>query len=93
MAAEGCSVLLACRVLAVSESGPCAQHGRLPSARAIRHARLTELIRRVHQDSRGSDGTRRVHAELVLGQGLLVGRCAVELLMRRAVDTIRRGII
>ena len=84
MAAEGCSVLLACRVLAVSESGYYAQHDRPPSARAIRHALLTELIRRVHLDSRASYGARRVHAELVLGQGISVGRCAVELLMRRA---------
>ena len=42
MAAEGCSVLLACRVLTVSESGYYAQHHRPPSARAIRHALLTE---------------------------------------------------
>ena len=73
----------ACRVLAVSESGYYAQHDRPPSARAIRHTFLTELIRRVHLESRASYGARRVLAELVLGQGLLVGRCAVELLMRR----------
>ena len=84
MAAEGCSVLLACRVLAVSESGYYAQHARPPSARAIRHALLTEFIRRVHLVSRGTYGARRVHAELVLGQGLIVGRYAVELLMARA---------
>jgi transposase InsO family protein len=71
-------------VLAVSESGYYAQHRRPPSARTIRHALLTELIRRVHLEGRGSYGARRVHAELVLGQGLVVGRCAVELLMRRA---------
>src|ERR1035437_3231961 len=47
MAAEGSSVLLACRVLAVSESGYYAQHDRPLSARTIRHALLTELIRRV----------------------------------------------
>ena len=74
----------ACRVLAVSESGYYAQHRRPPSARTIRHALLTELIRRVHLEGRATYGARRVHAELVLGQGLVVGRCAVELLMRRA---------
>ena len=84
MAAEGRSVLLACRVLAVSESGYYAQHGRPPSARAIRHAVLTDLIGRVHLDSRGTYGARRVHAELTLGHGLAVGHCAVELLMHRA---------
>jgi len=60
MAAEGCSVLLACRVLAVSESDFYAQRQRPPSARAIRHAALTDLIGRVHLDSRGTYGARRV---------------------------------
>jgi hypothetical protein len=84
MAADGHAVMLACRVLAVSESGFYAQRHRAPSARAIRHAALTELIGRVHLDSRGTYGARRVHAELTLGHGLSVGRCAVELLMHRA---------
>jgi hypothetical protein len=84
MAAEDHSVLLACRVLVVSESGFYAQRSRPPSARTIRHAALTELIGRVHVDSRGTYGARRVHAELVLGHGIEVGRCAVEWLMRRA---------
>ena len=61
-----------------------AQRGRPPSARAVRHAYLTEIIREVHLDSRGTYGARRVHAELTLGHGLVVGRCAVELLMQRA---------
>jgi hypothetical protein len=84
MAAEGHAVMLACGVLAVSESGFYAQRHRPPSARAIRHAGLTELIGRVHLESRGTYGARRVHAELTLGHGLSVGRCAVESLMRRA---------
>jgi len=84
MAAESHAILLACRVLAVSESGYYAQHARPPSPRAIRHALLTERIGRIHLESRGTYGARRVHAELTLGQGLVVGRCAVELLMRRA---------
>ena len=75
---------LACRVLAVSESGLYAQRDRPPSARAIRHAALTDLIGRVHLDSRGTWGARRVHAELTLGHGLVVGHNAIELLMRRA---------
>jgi transposase InsO family protein len=84
MVSEGHAILLACRVLAVSESGYYAQHARPPSPRAIRHALLTERIGRIHLESRGTYGARRVHAELTLGQGLVVGRCAVELLMRRA---------
>lgn len=84
MAAEGLPVQLACRVLTVSESGFYAAHDRPPSARAIRHAFFTELIGRVHLDSRGTYGARRIHAELTLGHGLVVGHCAVEMLMRRA---------
>jgi putative transposase len=84
MAGEDHSVQLACRVLRVSQSGYWAQHDRPPSARAIRHALLTDIIRRVHSDSRGTYGALRVHAELTLGHGLVVGHCAVEMLMRRA---------
>jgi hypothetical protein len=84
MAAEGLSIELACRVLKVSASGYYAQRGRPPSARAVRHAYPTEVIRGVHLDSRGTYGARRVHAELILGHGLVIGRCAVELLMSRA---------
>lgn len=52
--------------------------------RAIRHASLTEQIRRVHIESRGTYGGQRVHAELTLGLGIQVGHGAVEMLMRRA---------
>jgi putative transposase len=84
MAAEGLSIELACRVLKVSASGYYAQRGRPPSARAVRHAYLTDFIRGVHLDSRGTYGARRVHAELTMGHGLVVGHSAVEMLMRRA---------
>jgi putative transposase len=84
IAAEGLSVELACRALHVSASGYYAQRSRPPSARALWHAYLTEVIRRVHLESRGTYGARRIHAELTLGHGLDVGRCAVEMLMHRA---------
>ena len=84
MAAEGLPVEVACWVLGVSESGYYAWRSRAPSARAIRHALLTDVIRKVHTDSRGVYGYRRVHAELTLGHGLAVGHEAVYLLMRRA---------
>ena len=48
MVSESHAILLACRVLAVSESGYYAQHARPPSPRAIRHALLTERIGRIH---------------------------------------------
>jgi len=84
MAAEALPVQLACRVLGVSESGYYAWRKRAPSARAIRHAWLIDLIREAHLASRGTYGARRVQAELVLGRGVSVGHQAVESLMRRA---------
>ncbi|MFI7075414.1 IS3 family transposase [Micromonospora sediminicola] len=54
------------------------------SARAVRHAWLTGLITEIHQQSRANYGARRVHAELRLGRGIVVGHGAVEMLMRRA---------
>src|SRR5918995_3149189 len=84
MAAEGIPVEVACRVLDVSTSGYYAWRVRPPSTRAIHHAWLTELIVRVHRDSRGTYGALRVHAELRLGHGIMVGHNAIALLMRRA---------
>ncbi len=73
MVAEKIPAQVACRVLAVSESGYYARLRRAPSERAVRHAWLTEVITQVHIDSRGTYGGRRVHAELTLGQGITVG--------------------
>jgi putative transposase len=84
MAAEGIPVEVACRVVDVSMSGDDDWLSRPHSARAIRHAWLTDLIVEVLRDSRGTYGARRVHAELRLGRGIVVGHGAVELLMRRA---------
>ena len=63
MAAEAIPVEVACRVLDVSTSGSYAWRARPPSQRAIRHAWLTELIGKVHRDSRGTYGALGVHAE------------------------------
>jgi putative transposase len=84
MSAEGLPIQVACRVLAVSESGYHAWRNRPPSLRAVRHALLTDLIAEIHAASRGVYGARRVHAELTLGRGIQVGHGAVEMLMRRA---------
>jgi putative transposase len=84
IAAEGLPIEVACRVLGVSASGYYEWLNRGLSARALRHAWLTELVIRTHTESRGVYGVRRVHAELTLGLGISVGRQAVELLMRRA---------
>ncbi|MEV0734239.1 IS3 family transposase [Polymorphospora sp. NPDC050346] len=84
MAAEGLPVEVCCRVLQVSACGYYAWRDRPPSPRALRHVWLTEQIHAVHLASRGTYGSRRVHAELRLGRGLVVGYHAVEMLMRRA---------
>ncbi|MFI6603682.1 IS3 family transposase [Nonomuraea sp. NPDC050536] len=84
MAGEGIPVEVACRILAVSVSGYYAWRDRRPSLRGIRHVWLADLIRQIHQRSRGTYGTRRVHAELCLGHQVPVSHGAVELLMRRA---------
>lgn len=55
-ASEGHAVKTSCRILSVSESGFYVWRGRPPSARAIRHAWLTNLITQVHLESRGTTG-------------------------------------
>jgi putative transposase len=83
MAGEGHSVQLASRVLHVAESGYYAWRDRPPSNRVVMHAWLTEAILGIHAASRGTYGSRRVHAELGLGLGIAVSHGTVELLMQR----------
>lgn len=84
MAAEVLPIQVASRVLGVSESSFHAWRTRSPSARSIRHAWLTDVIRKAHNASHGTYGGRRVHAELTLAYGISVGHGAVEMLMHRA---------
>ncbi|WP_169807492.1 IS3 family transposase [Herbidospora mongoliensis] len=70
-------------MLNVSESGYFAWRNRPPSPRSLRHAWLTERIRQIHAASRGAYGSRRVHAELKLGSGLIVAYHTVEMLTQR----------
>lgn len=73
IARQGLPVHLACRVRVVSEAGCYARRSRSPSARSIRHAWITDVIRQVHAASRETYGIRRVHAELTLGRGVAIG--------------------
>jgi transposase InsO family protein len=91
IANEGLPVEVACRVLDVSCSGFYAWRERPPSARAVRHAWLTDLIREVHLASYGTYGAKRVYAELKLGRGVEVGHNAVSMLMSRAGIAGRNG--
>jgi putative transposase len=54
-----------CRVLAVSASGYYAWRGRPPSQRALDDAALTGIIRKIHEDSRGTYGVPRIILDLV----------------------------
>jgi putative transposase len=73
-------------VLGVSTSGYYNWRERLerPARRTIFDEFLTEQIREIHTQSRGTYGSPRVHAELVLGEGIHVGQKRVERLMRQA---------
>jgi putative transposase len=75
------SISLMCRLLGVSRSGFHAWERRPASDRALADAWLVERIRRIHCESRGTYGARRVHAAL-RQQGIRVGRKRVERLMR-----------
>ena len=70
-----------CRVLGVSSRGYYSWLGREPSDRAEEDARLTQKIRKIHKESRGTYGAPRVHAELI-EQGERVGVKRVARLMR-----------
>jgi len=72
-----------CEQLQIAPSSYYAHRTRPPSARSVTDAATTTLIERVHADSYGVYGARKVHAE-VRRQGHPVARCAVEWLMRRA---------
>ena len=58
MRTDGLLIQVACRVLGVSESGLYAWRSRPPSARSIRHAWLTDIMRQIHEQSRGTYGAR-----------------------------------
>jgi putative transposase len=73
-----------CEVLGVSRSGYHGWESRAPSDRALSDAWLTSRIKEIHEQARGVYGSRRVRAELRLGQGIEVSRKRVRRLMRQA---------
>jgi putative transposase len=78
------SIKIMCHVLGVSRSGFHAWAAREPSRRAVADERLTGRIAEIHELSRKTYGSPRVHAELRLEDGVLVSRKRVERLMRLA---------
>jgi putative transposase len=86
-------VVRMCRLLAVSPSAYSAWRTRRPCRRQVENERLTEQIRRIHQESYGTYGCPRIHAELC-ERGVACNHKRVERLMRlhqiRAVCKCRR---
>jgi transposase InsO family protein len=78
------SVKTMCRLLGVSTSGYYAWRSRKPSKRAQENAELQQRITEIHQQSRGTYGAPRVHAELRKGQGVRCSKKRVARLMRLA---------
>lgn len=75
---------MTCRVLKVSRSGYYDWLARLDSPRVQENELLLKQIRQIHEESRGTYGSPRVHAELTLGLGLPVNLKHVARLMREA---------
>lgn len=75
---------MACRVLDVSKSGYYDWLGRPEPPRQLRNKELMKMIEVIHEQSRASYGSPRVHAELTLGLGEKVNRKRVARLMRQA---------
>jgi hypothetical protein len=67
-------VSVACELLGVSRSGYYAWAARAPSDRALSDAWLITKIKDIHNDNRQVYGSRRVTAELRLGDGIVVSR-------------------
>jgi putative transposase len=80
---EQFEVSIMCEVLQVSRSGYYAWVDRAPSDRAQRRAELIEQIRQAHEQSFGTYGSPRIHAELADRQ---IGVCVntVARLMKQA---------
>jgi putative transposase len=77
-------VSVMCKTLGVSKSGFHAWERRAPSDRALSDAWLTSRITEIHEHARGVYGSRRVQAELRLGQDIVVSRKRIRRLMRQA---------
>jgi putative transposase len=73
-----------CRVLNVRRQGYYEWLSGVKSARTQENELLLKHIEKIHEESRGTYGWPRVHAELTLGLGLVVNHKRVARLMREA---------
>ena len=76
-------VSVLCKTLRVSRSGYYDWRNRPPSRRSLEDAALSGKIHQIHQRSRETYGSPRVHAEL-RAMGVRCGRKRVARLMRKA---------
>ena len=84
LADAGFPVTVCCRLLGVSSPGFYRYRNRPISQTQLRRIWLTEQIREVHEASRGTYGSRRVHAELTIGREISVSVRLVAVLMHNA---------
>ena len=84
LVAAGLPAKVCCRVLGVSSPGYYKYRNRPMPATQMRRQWLTGLIREVHLASRGTCGSRRVHAELTMGMKVRVSEHLVAVLMSKA---------
>lgn len=75
---------MTCRVLGVRRQGYYEWRSGQKSARTLENELLLKHIEKIHEDSRGTYGWPRVHAELTLGLGQVVNHKRVARLMREA---------
>lgn len=80
----GHPVKVCCRLLGVSSPGYYKYKNRPMSPTRMRRQWLTGLVREVHDASRQTYGSRRVHAELTRGMGIVVSENLIAELMRLA---------
>ena len=81
--AAGHGAKRACGLLEVSRAAYYERKNAIPSARDVTDAELTEKIKAVHDESKGTYGSPRVHKALA-DEGVLVGKRRVRRLMRPA---------
>lgn len=84
LAATGFPTKICCRLLGVSSPGYYKYRHRPISRTQMRRQWLTGLIQEVHTASRGTYGSRRVHAELTRGMDVKVSEHLVAELMHLA---------
>jgi putative transposase len=84
LAGAGYPAKVCCRLLGVSSPGYYQHRKRPLSPTRMRRQWLTGLIREVHTASRGTYGSRRIHAELTRGMDVTVSEHLVAELMSLA---------